>query len=50
MMPKKLIADIYGGYKAMNSYEVDTGSTPNEPAPTEQADVEADATPDEGLV
>jgi len=50
MMPKKLIADIYGGYKAMNSYEVDTGSTPNEPAPTEQADVEADTTPDEGLV
>lgn len=42
MMPKKLIADIYGGYKAMNSYEVEPGSTPNEPAPTEQAELEAD--------
>lgn len=42
MMPKKLIADIYGGYKAMNNYEVDTGSVPNEPQETQQAEVEAD--------
>ena len=41
-MPKKLIADIYGGYKAMNDYEVDTGSVPNEPQETQQAEVEAD--------
>ncbi len=41
MMPKKLIADIYGGYKAMNDYELDVGSVPNapqEPQPAEDAE------------
>lgn len=41
MMPKKLIADIYGGYKAMNSYEVDPGSVPNQPQETQSAEVDA---------
>ena len=29
MMPKKLIADIYSGYKALNSYETEMGTTPS---------------------
>ena len=43
-MPKKLIADIYGGMKAMQDYEVDAGSEPTVPAETETADVGAEAT------
>mgnify|MGYP001159438105 FL=1 len=46
MMPKKLIADIYGGMKAMQDYEVDAGSEPTVPAETQQADVGAEATAD----
>jgi hypothetical protein len=48
MMPKKLIADIYSGYKALNDYETDVGTAPSVPAPaeTEGADMAADATAD----
>jgi len=48
MMPKKLIADIYSGYKALNDYETDVGTAPSVPAPaeTEGADLAADATAD----
>jgi len=47
-MPKKLIADIYSGYKALNDYETDVGTAPSVPAPaeTEGADLAADATAD----
>lgn len=48
MMPKKLIADIYSGYKALNDYETDVGTAPSVPAPAEasEAEVGADATAD----
>lgn len=48
MMPKKLIADIYSGYKALNSVETDVGTAPSIPAPAETASAEgaADATAD----
>lgn len=48
MMPKKLIADIYSGYKALNDYETDVGTAPSVPAPaeTQEAEVGADATAD----
>ena len=41
MMPKKLIADIYGGYRAMNDYSVDPAVAPvyqqnNKPSKQEQ--------------
>ena len=48
MMPKKLIADIYGGMKAMQDYEIDAGSEPTIPAETQEADVGAEATADVG--
>ena len=48
MMPKKLIADIYGGMKAMTDYEIDAGSQPTVPAETQEADVGAEATADVG--
>jgi hypothetical protein len=48
MMPKKLIADIYGGMKAMQDYEIDAGSEPTVPAETQEADVGAEATADVG--
>tara|TARA_B110000305_G_C19346730_1_gene592127 strand:- start:622 stop:1143 length:522 start_codon:yes stop_codon:yes gene_type:complete len=44
MMPKKLIADIYGGYKAMTDYELDAGSVASIPDETQQADIDAEAT------
>jgi|TARA_R110000803_G_scaffold77090_1_gene141923 hypothetical protein len=44
MMPKKLIADIYGGMKAMNDYELDAGSVPSIEDETQQADIDAEAT------
>ena len=47
-MPKKLIADIYGGMKAMQDYEIDAGSEPTVPAETQEADVGAEATADVG--
>ncbi|MBJ33147.1 MAG: hypothetical protein CMC89_00310 [Flavobacteriaceae bacterium] len=46
MMPKKLIADIYGGYKAMNAYAVDPATQPSVPAETQPAEAAADATMD----
>jgi len=46
MMPKKLIADIYGGYKAMTDYEVSAGSEITAPEETQPADVGAEATAD----
>jgi hypothetical protein len=48
MMPKKLIADIYGGMKAMVDYEVDAGSVPTIPEETQDADLGAEATADVG--
>ena len=43
MMPKKLIMDIYSGYKSMNDFTVDPATeAPNVPAETQQADVNAD--------
>ena len=47
-MPKKLIADIYGGMKAMVDYEVDAGSVPTIPEETQEADLGAEATADVG--
>ena len=44
MMPKKLIADIYGGYKAMTDYEVSAGSEVSAPEETQAADLGAQAT------
>ena len=44
MMPKKLIADIYGGYKAMNDFTVDPAVAPSVPAERQQAETGADAT------
>lgn len=48
MMPKKLIADIYGGYKALTSTETEVGTAPSIPTPAEAAPAEgaADATAD----
>ena len=46
MMPKKLIADIYGGYKAMNDYAVDPATQPSVPAEAQPAEAAADATLD----
>ena len=46
MMPKKLISDIYGGYKAMQSYEVDTGTEASITPETQPADTGAEATAD----
>lgn len=46
MMPKKLIADIYSGYKALNDYETDVGTSPSVPAPAAPAEGAADATAD----
>jgi hypothetical protein len=46
MMPKKLIADIYGGYKAMQDYEVDTGTEATITPDTQTADIGAEATAD----
>ena len=46
MMPKKLIADIYGGYKAMTDYEIDTGTESNITPETQEADLGAEATAD----
>jgi hypothetical protein len=46
MMPKKLIADIYGGYKAMQDYEADTGTESAITPDTQTADVGAEATAD----
>tara|TARA_E500000178_G_scaffold355720_1_gene429420 strand:- start:802 stop:1332 length:531 start_codon:yes stop_codon:yes gene_type:complete len=48
MMPKKLIADIYGGYKAMTDFEVEPGGVPTVPAETQQAEVDVAATDDTG--
>tara|TARA_B100001287_G_scaffold101816_1_gene85559 strand:- start:828 stop:1355 length:528 start_codon:yes stop_codon:yes gene_type:complete len=45
MMPKKLIADIYGGYKAQNEIIVDPAvQAPSVPAETQTAEVGAEAT------
>ena len=44
MMPKKLIADIYGGYKAMNDFTVDPAVAPSVPAEQQPAETGADAT------
>ena len=44
MMPKKLIADIYGGYKAMNDFTVDPAVVPSVPAEQQPAETGADAT------
>ena len=46
MMPKKLIADIYGGYKAMNDFAVDPATQPSVPAEAQPAEAAADATMD----
>ena len=46
MMPKKLIADIYGGYKAMTDYETDTGTESTITPETQPADTGAEATAD----
>tara|TARA_A200000159_G_scaffold64944_1_gene60078 strand:- start:2051 stop:2593 length:543 start_codon:yes stop_codon:yes gene_type:complete len=46
MMPKKLIADIYGGYKAMQNYEVDTGTEGAITPETQPADTGAEASAD----
>ena len=46
MMTKKLISDIYGGYKAMQSYEVDTGTEASITPETQPADTGAEATAD----
>ena len=46
MMPKKLIADIYGGYKAMNDYAVDPATQPSVPAEAQPAEAASDATMD----
>lgn len=48
MMPKKLIADIYSGYKSLNDYETDVGTAPSvaPPAETSEAEVGAEATAD----
>ena len=46
MMPKKLIADIYGGYKAMTDYETDTGTEATISQETQPADTGAEATAD----
>ena len=43
MMPKKLIADIYGGYQAMNDFEMAPATQPTVPAETQPAEVTADA-------
>ena len=43
MMPKKLIADIYGGYKSMHEYEVEPATQPTVPAETQPAEATADA-------
>ena len=45
MMPKKLIADIYGGYQAQNEILVDPAvEAPSVPAETQTAEVGAEAT------
>lgn len=49
MMPKKLIADIYGGYKAMNDYETEVGSVPNSPTEVQPAETDVASTDDAGL-
>ena len=46
MMPKKLIADIYGGYRAMNDYSVDPAVAPSVPAEQQAAEAGAEATAD----
>ena len=46
MMPKKLIADIYGGYKAMNDYAVEPATQPDIPAETQTAETGAEASAD----
>ena len=48
MMPKKLIADIYSGYKALNAVETDVGTAPSvAPTPeTEPVEAGAEATAD----
>lgn len=47
MMPKKLIADIYSGYKALNTIETDVGTTPSiAPGIEQSAEAGADATAD----
>tara|TARA_A100001035_G_C27764720_1_gene493043 strand:+ start:150 stop:683 length:534 start_codon:yes stop_codon:yes gene_type:complete len=43
MMPKKLIADIYGGYKSMHEYEVEPATQPTVPAEPQPAEATADA-------
>ena len=43
MMPKKLIADIYGGYQAMNDFEMAPATQPTVPAEPQPAEVTADA-------
>ena len=43
MMPKKLIADIYGGYQAMNDFEMAPATQPTVPAEPLPAEVTADA-------
>ena len=48
MMPKKLIADIYGGYKAMNDFTVDPATQPSVPAEQQSAEGAADATAEAG--
>ena len=45
-MPKKLIADIYGGYRAMNDYSVDPAVAPSVPAEQQAAEAGAEATAD----
>ena len=45
MMPKKLIADIYGGYKAQNEIIVDPAvEAPSVPAEVQAGEVGAEAT------
>ena len=44
MMPKKLIADIYGGMKAMTDFEVEPGGEATVPAEVQQSEVDVAAT------
>ena len=44
-MPKKLIADIYGGYMDKRTEQLEPTTTPNGESPAQPADMSAGATP-----